>query len=233
MKKLNYIIFALSFVLASCGGGGKNDPVPDQPPPDKALLVFPEKDAVCTTGTIVSATVSSLTLKWNAAANTDSYDVTVKNLLTGTLTTQTTAKTELTVNLLINTPYSWVIISKSAKVSTITTSDTWKFYNSGPGIVSYAPFPADIVSPYFKQNVTATNGKVTLDWNGSDVDGDIVSYDVYFDTKASPAIFKTGITDSILNDVAVTSGTTYYWKVIIRDSKGNSSDSGIFQFAIN
>jgi hypothetical protein len=231
MKKLSYIIFALSFILAGCGS--KNNPAPDLPSPDKALLIFPEKDAICTTGTLVSATTSSLTLKWNAANNTDSYDVTVKNLLTGTLTTQTTTKTELTVNLLVNTPYSWVVTSKSSKVNKPATSDTWKFYNSGPGIVSYAPFPAEIVAPNFKQNVTATNGKVTLDWNGSDVDGDIVSYDVYFDTKNSPAIFKAGVTDSILNDVAVTSGSTYYWRVITKDSKGNSSDSGVFQFTVN
>jgi hypothetical protein len=31
----------------------------------------------------------------------------------------------------------------------------------------------------------------------------------------------------------VVANTTYYWKVITRDTKGNTSDSGVFEFKTN
>jgi hypothetical protein len=36
-----------------------------------------------------------------------------------------------------------------------------------------------------------------------------------------------------LNGVAVSSGVTYYWKIVTKDIQGNISDSGIFQFKTN
>jgi hypothetical protein len=83
------------------------------------------------------------------------------------------------------------------------------------------------------QSVTATSGKITLDWNGSDADNDISIYDIYLSTSSVPALLKAGEKESILTDVSVSSNTTYYWKVISKDSKGNTSDSGIYQFKIN
>ncbi len=208
----------------------KNKPVP---PPDKAALSFPNNNEACTAGTIISSAQSSIIFKWNASANTESYELSIKNLESGVSTTQTTTQTELEVTLSRNTPYSWYIVSKSSKVSATAQSDTWKFYNSGSGTVSYAPFPAEILAPAFGQNVAAASGKITLDWNGSDVDGDISSYDVYFSSAASPVLFKSDLTESILNDVSITSNTAYYWKVITKDSKGNSSGSGVYQFKVN
>lgn len=231
MRKLTYISLAvLSLLMAGCGGGKKGaDPTPD--PPAKTLLIFPEKDALCNQGTSISATQSSVTLKWNAAGNTDSYDIAVKNLLSGVSTTQSTTQTQLAVTLSVNTPYSWTVTSKSAKVSTTTVSDTWKFYNAGPGTVSYAPYPAELSLPTMGQSIAATNGMVSISWHGSDVDNDIVSYDVYFDTTTTPTLFKAGELGSLIS-VAVTSGKTYYWKVVTKDSKGNTSTSDIFNFTV-
>jgi len=231
MRKLTYISLAvLSFLVVGCGGGKKGaDPTPD--PPAKTLLIFPEKDALCNQGTSISATQSSVTLKWNASSNTDSYDIAVKNLLTGASTTQSTTQTQLAVTLSTNTPYSWTITSKSAKVSATAVSDTWKFYNSGPGTISYAPYPAELSLPTIGQSVAATNGTVSISWHGSDVDNDIVSYDVYFDTSATPALFKAGELGSLIS-VPVASGKTYYWKIVTTDSKGNTSTSDTFQFTV-
>ena len=230
MRKHLLIVASISLALMSCGGK-KNNPVPD---PAKAVLVFPAQNAVCTTGTVISASQSSITFTWNAADNTNSYDLNLKNLLTSATTTQNTANTKLTITLARNTPYSWSITSRSSKTSNTVQSDTWKFYNSGPGVVTYAPFPAEITSPTFGEKVTAVAGKVDLSWTGSAVDNSsIANYDVYFGTTATPAVFKNAITDSFVNNVNVTSGTTYYWKVITRDVDGNTSDSGLFQFTVN
>ena len=201
-------------LLMGCGGGKKNNPTPVLSPV-KAVLTAPAQNAVCTTGTIVSGTQSSILFTWNASANTDSYDLVLKNLLTSISTTQSTGQTQLTITLLRNTPYSWYIVSKSTKTTTTAQSDTWKFYNSGPGVVTYAPYPAEINSPTFGQSVTANAGTVDLTWTGSAVDSStIANYDVYFGTTATPPLFKSNVTDSFVNGVSVTSGTTYYWKVV-------------------
>lgn len=224
-------LLSIPLVLVSIiGCGGSKDAL--IPAPSKATLSFPTQNAACYSGTVISTTQSSVTFSWSASDNTDSYELDVKNLLTNTITTFPATTFQLSITLLRNTPYSWFIISKSSKTTTTATSDTWKFYNAGLGTVSHSPFPADVSSPSFGQNITATAGTVNLAWIGSDVDGDIVSYDVYFGTTTSPAILKTNTTNQFLNNVTVSSNTGYYWKVITKDSQGNTSDSGLFQFFV-
>src|SRR5438874_9061701 len=122
----------LATIISGCGGSKKNAPQPASPP-GKAVLTAPVQNAVCVTGTVISGTQSSVTFIWNAADHADSYDLVIKNLLTSTSSSLTTDKTQLAITLLRNTPYSWYVVSQSSKVSTTAQSDSWKFYNSGPG----------------------------------------------------------------------------------------------------
>lgn len=222
-------IFALlsMIILTGCGGHKGNTPAPA---PGKAALLAPAQNEVCTQGTVISASQSTVTLKWAAAANATGYEIKIKNLEDGTTISQTTGNTQFDATLKRNTPYSWSVTSKAANTTTTTQSDIWKFYNSGPAVVNYAPFPAEILAPAMNQTITISNGKVTLSWNGSDVDNDIVNYDVYLGDSSSPALLQGKVLESTLKDVSVSVGKTYYWKVITRDSKGNISDSGIYQF---
>ena len=222
-------IFALlsMIILTGCGGHKGNTPAPA---PGKAALLAPAQNEVCTQGTVISASQSTVTLKWAAAANATGYEIKIKNLEDGTTISQTTGNTQFDATLKRNTPYSWSVTSKAANNNTTTPSDIWKFYNSGPAVVNYAPFPAEILAPAMNQTITISNGKVTLSWNSSDVDNDIVNYDVYLGDSSSPALLQGKVLESTLKDVSVSVGKTYYWKVITRDSKGNTSDSGIYQF---
>ena len=229
MRKV-LVFISLLFVLGACK---KDKSSPAAPDPAKAVLVAPAKNEACTQVQVISDTESKVTLKWNNADNTDTYEVFVKNLLTSSTTNHTTTNTTLDVNLQRNTPYSWYVVSKSNKVSATAQSEVWKFFNPGSGLTSFAPYPAEIVSPVLAQSVTASNGKVNLSWTGSDPDNDIAGYDIYFGTSATNPGLLSSITASVLNDVTVTSNTTYYWKVVTKDSKGNTSDSGIFHFKVN
>ncbi|OKS87482.1 hypothetical protein [Mucilaginibacter polytrichastri] len=236
MKKQRYLIYTIaifSLMLAACGGGGNNDtdPVPVAAPV-KAVLVFPAQNALCTQGIVISAVQSTVTLKWNAAANADKYEINVKNLLTGVATTQTTTSIQQDVVLDIATPYLWSVKSLSFQSTDVAVSDTWKFYNAGPGKTSYAPYPAEAISPTQMLSVSANNGKVTLNWNGADVDNDISGYDLYFGTTTTPILFKSGLMDSKY-DVDVSSTITYYWKIVTKDTAGNTSQSVIYQFKVN
>jgi hypothetical protein len=226
----------IGYVLVlSCGKKDTQEPIPPVPVPQApaaAVLTFPLQNEECTAGVVVSSTQSTIPFSWNSAENAESYEVHVKNLENGISLSQSTMQTSLGLTLNRNTPYSWYIVSKSSKSATATTSATWKFYNSGPGKTTYAPFPAEIVSPAMGQKLSAVE-KITLDWNGNDVDEDILNYDVYFGSSQSPALFKEKVLESILHEVNVNPNTTYYWKVITRDKEGNSSDSGVFMFSMN
>ena len=227
MKKI-FLLFMIIF-LASCS----KDSAPTVVSPDKATLTFPAQNQLCTNGSVISTTQSSIIFTWNASANTDSYELDIKNLLTNTTATQTVTTNQATVTLLRNTPYSWFVVSKSVSTTATSQSDTWKFYNAGLGTISYAPFPAAIISPTYAQNVTASGGKLNLTWTGSDVDNDIVGYDVYLGTSATPALLQSNIANMFLNNVSVTSGTTYYWQVVTKDSQGNTSASDVYLFKVN
>jgi hypothetical protein len=233
------LILSVILILMGCGKGGSNNPAPTSsvgittiPAPVKAVLTFPLQNAVCTTGTIVSDSLSTITFTWNASDNTDNYDFYLKNLLTSTISIKNTTQTQLDVTLPRNTPFSWYIISKSTKTTTTAQSDVWKFYNAGLGTITYAPFPAQITAPAFGQNVAA--GNINLTWTGSSVNPNtIVNYDVYFGTTTTPPIYKGAISDSFVNGISVSSKTTYYWRVVTRDFNGNTSDSGLYQFSVN
>ena len=225
------IYFALILILQACSSSKQDSIVPDTTP-SKAELTTPAQNSICVTGTVISDTQSSVTFSWNAAEHANSYDLVVKNLLTATTVTLNTTQTQVTTNLSRATPYSWYIVSKSATINKTAQSDTWKFYNSGSGAVTYAPFPAEITAPTYAQVVPA--GTVNLTWKGSSVEtGTIVDYDVYFGTSTAPALLKSKVSDSFINDVSVTSGNQYYWKVITRDNNGNTSDSGLYVFTTN
>jgi hypothetical protein len=219
-------------ITAGCASNNSTNEVP-APPPAKAVLIAPAQNELCTQGAVISATESTVTLQWNAAANTEGYQVSIKDLEAGTITTKLTTATQLAVSLKRNTPYSWFITSASKQNTSIAQSDVWRFYNAGPAAVNYAPFPADLLLPTLGQTITVNGGKATLSWAGSDVDNDMESYDVYLGEASAPPLFKAGVAESSLNDVSIASGKQYYWKVISRDKKGNTSESSVFFFNVN
>jgi hypothetical protein len=226
MKNKRLLLVA-TVILANCS---KPSTPPASTDPTKATLTLPAQNAACTSGNVVSATQSTILFTWGSTANTDSYELDIKNLLTNAISTQTSTTNQLSVTLLRNTPYAWYVISKSNRSSTTAQSDTWKFYNAGLGNLSYPPFPATITTPIFGQTVSASTGTINLTWTGSSIDNNIVGYDVYFGTSSTPPLLKSAVTDMFLNSVTITKGNTYYWKVITKDALGNTSDSGVYQF---
>ncbi|MEH6681694.1 MAG: hypothetical protein V7724_14185 [Sediminicola sp.] len=77
-------------------------------------------------------------------------------------------------------------MSKSDSTDETTESEIWKFYNAGEGTVNYAPFPADLLSPTNNEAVSVGPGSVLLHWEVSDIDGDIVSYQVFLGMESPP-----------------------------------------------
>ena len=202
------------------------------PAPAAATLLAPTSNEVCATGTVLSDSITRIKFSWTAATDAESYDITIKNLLTGTSLTQNATTNSIELAVKRNTPFSWFVTSKTTKTTKTTDSDIWKFYTTGPVQIFYTPFPAEAVSPTIGQQITGN--KVTLRWKGADVDNDISGYDVYFGTAANPPVIQTKLpaTISSVEDITVVAGTKYFWRVVTKDAKGNSSSSEIFQFTV-
>ncbi len=228
----NIKIACLSLIFLACGGGG-DDPEPEEPviPPSIASLIFPEDNTECNEGTIISETESSVTFRWNPSDNTDTYTLTIQNLLEGTTQSVNANTNQQTVTIKRGVPFSWSVISRSNQTTQTATSEIWRFYNAGSSIANYAPFPAELVSPAMGASVAS--GDVTLVWNGEDIDDDIDSYDVYLDTTNPPQtkIVSDVTTNSIIANL--NSNTVYYWYVFSKDSQNNTSTSEIFEFRTN
>lgn len=203
------------------------------PTPAIAVLQSPVKNESCNTGKILSATESSVTFNWSLTKNAESYELSIKNLLTNDLTSVTTDVNLASVTLKRNTPYSWFVTAKSSKTTSTSKSEVWKFYNSGLSATSYAPFPAEIITPKMNDVAAVANNRTTLTWAGLDVDNDIAAYDIYFGNNSTPPLFQANVAANITSLSVTVNPNTYYWKVVTKDSKGNTSDSGVFMFVVN
>ena len=232
MRPIYVLSLIFVFFIYACGDSEPvNDPDPDPgPDPSAANLIFPDNNTECNEGTVINETQSSVTFRWSNAQNTDSYDVTVRNLNTSATSVTSSNTTEADITIERGTPYEWFVTSKADGTNATANSATWRFYNQGPGIENYAPFPATAVSPA-RGAALSVGGNVTLEWEGSDVDNDITDYEVLFGTDPEPTN-SAGTTASTTLDVDTSSGQVYYWQVITNDSAGNSSESEIFEFQV-
>lgn len=218
------LVFSTLIIVVSCGK--KKDLQPEQ-----AVLLFPEQNSECTTGKSIDENYSVVTFKWQAASNTDQYRLYISNLFDNTVQQLTSVNTSMQVTLKKRTPYAWQIFSLSNSISVTASSEEWRFYNAAEGVTNYAPFPAEIIHP--KSGATAVvdqNGQVILEWNTTDVDGDLDYYTVYLDTNNPPTTEVASNLAAKSVKAALLRNTLYYWMVESVDLKGNSSNSGIYQF---
>lgn len=231
MIKIRFFILALATCFVGSGCGKKTNR-PDGNMSGKPKLILPAKDEVCTTGQVISDAVSRVTFKWTAVPNATSYLIRVTNLYNGDKLDREVENSELELSLERGRPYSWSVVSKSAKDgSSVQSEEVWRFYNAAPGKISYAPFPAEILSPLWGRSVNLSEyGSVKLLWKGIDVDGDIIGYDLYFGTEANPPLYQSNMNASEI-DIALSRYKMYYWKVLSKDATGNISDSGVYQFS--
>ena len=218
MKLGYYFLYILSFVLIiSCSAEDdsgtstpppttqqpKPEPAPSVPAPGKSSLSAPENNEVCYEGEAVDASNSAVSFSWDASSDTDSYDLQITNQETNQTQTESgITSTSKAVTLATDVSYSWKVVSKANDTNDTTSSDTWQFYLAGDGQENYAPFPATIISPISGAAVDASNGLVTLSWEGNDPDeGDSLTYTIYFDEVdglQDPQSANTNITETSL-----------------------------------
>lgn len=130
-----------------------------------------------------------------------------------------------TVTLTKGGTYYWQVSTTDANNEN-TTSPVWSFeVNSNPAVPS-GPVPATAA--------VGVSKSVRLSWNGSDPEGDALTYDVYLGKTAVPTtIVATGISDTTFAvSTPVTTSAKYYWKIVAHDPYGGVAESPVWNFTV-
>ena len=232
MKRIVLLFGSLILLVNSCTTEEPVVPVN----PSAPTLISPANDETCLDGTSINDSQSNVDFRWSSAANALSYELVVTNLLTQSSQTYPATSNQTTVALTKAEPYNWSVKSIGEVGSIPSQSTQWKFYLAGDAVVNFAPFPSELISPQSGANVTPDiNNLIKLQWNASDVDGDLAQFEVYLDKNDATTIIKTIAyqTEEESIEIDVENGSTYYWKIIAIDNNQNQSSSGVYAFRTN
>ena len=216
------LVFIASVLMISCSNDD-GDNTTYNTTPGQAVLVLPLNNQQCEVGEVTDDK-TVVAFSWEASNDTEKYNLEIVNLVTENVTLNIGLPTNSTnVTLLRGYPYSWKVTSRNSG-DTVTESEVWKFYLAGDGESNTVPFPATLLSPTSGATVTPTDGKVTLEWESSDSDGDEVTFTVFADTvdgnQDVPEAWQNIAESSI--DISVAPGTIYYWHIETSDGINTS-----------
>jgi len=127
--------------------------------------------------------------------------------------------------LLRETSYIWRVIASDGRVLTegpwwLLTTPEW---TNSPPYEPSDPTPADGL---------AGIGLVTyLAWVAGDPDAeDFLTFDLFFGDTDPPTLEATGLTQTSYTLPALEFGTEYFWRIVSRDSKGESTAGPVWSF---
>ena len=100
-----------------------------------------------------------------------------------------------------------------------------------PLTVASSNLPPDPPSnPTPANGATTMTNKPWLKWDSHDPDGDPMLFTCYFGSTNPPPQFIASQMFGSFNPGKLEYGNTYYWKVRVRDVKGNSTDGPVWSF---
>ncbi|MFB6320140.1 hypothetical protein [Saccharicrinis sp. FJH54] len=192
--------------------------------PEQPELLAPANNS--TTG------INALDLKWRCSdpdGDDLSYDVYFDDADASTLVTEDHSDTTWTTGSLnFNTTYYWKVIANDNN-GNLVSSEVWSFTT----LANLAPEQPELLAP--ANNSTTGINALDLKWRCSDPEGDDLSYDVYFDDADASTLVSENQNDTTWSTGSLLLNTTYFWKIIAKDSNGNlvSSEIWTFTFDIN
>ena len=122
------------------------------------------------------------------------------------------------------TQYYWRVVARDT-TNQETSGPTWNF-TTRPS--NYPPNAPSNPSPANFSSVSPAN--VTLTWQATDPDGDVLTYDVYFGASATPPLAASNISVRSFNVGALAPVTTYYWRIVARDDDGATTSGPTWRF---
>jgi hypothetical protein len=112
-----------------------------------------------------------------------------------------------------NTHYYWKIVARNSCGD--SDGPLWDFTTQPEGCT----LPGTLAAPSPADHATGVSVSVDLDWADASA---ATSYDIYFGTSASPPYYGSAVISSF-GLPALNYNTPYYWKIIARNSCGDTA----------
>lgn len=230
MKNL-YIYMALFLgVLVSCGGDEEEIPEEENTAPSVPVQVYPLNNTLCI--------YNNVSFEWEASVDAEGDGITYKievsendSFLPLTHSASTTS-TSKTLFLSKGKSYFWRLKAVDSKNAASEFSTVSQFITEGDGVSNHIPFAPTLIAPALDSEIDGTS--TILSWSASDVDSDPLTFDIYLDTNSDPTTkVSENQSETIYNATGLISGTTYYFKIVVKDDKGASSIGQIWYFSTN
>jgi uncharacterized protein (TIGR02145 family) len=120
--------------------------------------------------------------------------------------------------------YNVTLVAKDPRGLTDTVSVPLIVSSSNlPPEAPYDPIPAD--------GAVTLTAKPWMKWSSSDPDGDPLFFTCYFGKTNPPAQFIANQMFGTFSPGTLDYGTTYYWRIKIRDAKGNITEGPVWSFS--
>lgn len=108
--------------------------------------------------------------------------------------------------------YAWKVVIKEEHG--ISEGPIWTFRIANAPDVPNGPVPID--------KAIEIKSNIVLKWISSSLDGNPLTYDVYFGPSYTPPQVVTAISNNYYTiPYSLASNMVYYWKVVVKDNKGN------------
>ncbi|MBN2011643.1 hypothetical protein JW960_20100 [candidate division KSB1 bacterium] len=108
---------------------------------------------------------------------------------------------------------------------------TWQTDRTTEGLLTGYPRKPTLVYPTDGYTDMDEEG-IKLSWSCSDPDNDKLSYDIYFGTNSDPSILVTDYAKTTYDLDPLSMSTTYYWKIVAKDSAGHATAGPVWSFGI-
>ncbi len=132
------------------------------------------------------------------------------------------------MDLAFNTTYYWKVVAKDGKGG-VKEGPVWSFTTQAEGQTNNPPSVPANPNPQDNENNVPT--EVILSWECSDPDNDPLVFDVYFGVNQNNlGMLVNNHPTSSYQVKNLNYNTTYYWKVIAKDSKGAQTDGPTWKF---
>lgn len=217
----------ISFLLISCSSGGDDENQNETPNVPK--IISPANNTLCIDNYVA--------FEWEYLKNTNNdliiYQIEIAKDDQFTQITEIleTESNYTEVGLEVNTAYYWRIKTVNSEGIASKYSKTYKFYTEGEIIVNHLPFLPELISPVL--NTTLSTSTASLKWNATDVDEDVLIFDVYFGTVNPPVTKISGNYTIQTIDVPLQPAKEYFWRVVAKDNKGGETVGQIWKFKTN
>ena len=198
--------------------------------PTAVNLIYPTQNLLCTDNTI--------NFNWSKATDPENdaleYNLIIAKdrAMTNVIENSTITNLQTTVSLGKQTAYYWKVDALDINNKQGTSSEIFAFFTKGEGVLNYAPFSGELVSPE-NNSTQSTSTSISLTWDAVDINTtDILTYELYFGENSTLTLIDDSLSDKSYT-VSVESGKSYSWKVNVKDQNGAKSIGQTWSFTVN